>query len=113
MTERLTFKLGLKLPGSNEVFQTELFLTHELADKWGQEQRAKFGYNYEIDDLKENPEKFKEYAIRDRKKEYPPVDDMVIAIFKHLNGDSSDFNLIKDKILQVDAKYPTVKVKKP
>lgn len=112
MTDRLTFKLGLKLPGSNEIFQTELFLTNEMAVAWGENQKAKFGYNYEIDDLKENPEKFKEYALKDRKKEYPPIDEMVIAIFQHLNGDSILFNEIKNKISITDEKYKLKKIKK-
>jgi hypothetical protein len=110
--ERLTYRLGLKLPGSNEVLKTELFLTNDMAVKWGEEQRAKYGYNYEIDDLKTIPEYFNKYAKEKRKKDYPPQDEMLYALIKFAAGDSTLINDIILKVNEADSKNPLFNEKK-
>jgi hypothetical protein len=109
--EKLTYRLGLKMPGSNTVFRTELFLTYEMADEWGKDQKAKYGFNYEIDDLKTIPEFAIKYANEKRKKEYPTTEEIVFALLKNVEGDSTLVNGIIQKINDINAKYPHPKEK--
>lgn len=106
--EKLTYRVTIKESKDSEKSETELFLYEDDAKAYAKQEREN-GKHCEITDLKKNKQWINEQALKNRKKEYPPLEEMIEALFDDKEGDSTKLEEIKQKRALVKQKYPLVK----
>lgn len=100
---------------NGEKLKPEIFETQQHAIDWSVEQRIKTGHNYFLEDLSQDPEWFRENAIKQIIKEEISnegitLEKKVEAILQYIEEEPDMLAEIMLKRIAIKEKYPTTKV---